>query len=171
MKVFKDQNNEITKEINTVKKQVGEYEMRLDTILTEYDIKDKSLINVNKYVEDLKLVIQKLELKIVRMREEDKEDSIGLTEQESSRKEVRDNEEEVDEDMTKRDNSSKTKGTQKHCKQTDEGGKFTKEIENSEEKENRNKHRAKIRYRFWEKCKYREQCEYRHSQYKESKEQ
>ena len=111
VKVLKDPNNEITKEINTLKKQVGEYEVRLDTILTEYDIKDKSLINLNKYVEDLKLVIQKLELKIVRMRKEDKEDA-GLTGQGSSGKEERDNEEEAVEDMTERESSSKTKGTQ-----------------------------------------------------------
>ena len=104
------------------------------------------------------------------MRKEDKEDSIGLTEKGSSGKEERDNEEEAVEDMTERESSSKTKGTKKHCKQTDEGGKFTKEIENSEEKENKNKHRAKIRCRFGEKCKYREQCEYRHSQHKESSE-
>ena len=56
---------EFKKEIKTLKKQVAEYETRLESVLAEYDIKDRTLINLNQYVDDLKLVIESLEKELV----------------------------------------------------------------------------------------------------------
>ena len=56
---------EVKKEIKTLKKQVAEYETRLESVLAEYDIKDRTLINLNQYVDDLKLVIESLEKELV----------------------------------------------------------------------------------------------------------
>ena len=65
--VWREKNSELTNEVATLKREIVEYESRLENCLSDAGIRERTNINLNHYVEDLKLVNKNLELEIVKL--------------------------------------------------------------------------------------------------------
>ena len=61
---------ELRKEITGLKKQVSQYETRLDDSLADSGIKERTIIHLNQYLDDVKVVNKQLELRLSQLIEE-----------------------------------------------------------------------------------------------------
>lgn len=60
LETIKRQNSEI----KTLKKEIAEYENRLDTCLCDAGLKERTIIHLNQHLDDVKLIVKKLQLQM-----------------------------------------------------------------------------------------------------------